>query len=199
MIDSGTQIIGNIGTLVAGTINAGTFTLTGGTLNTGTVVPNGGTVGTVPGVGVVTTVTTVSNLTNGSVKVTAGTVNSGTINAGTITNQPFPATQVLSAGTVSTGTIGTLVAAIGAGTGIYPTNLIINASSGTPDVVVSFGLQASGNQVVNRGVYAATGGAVIPFPYPSFYGTANSALTWNVLSGAGTISLSVLYSTKGTP
>jgi fibronectin-binding autotransporter adhesin len=193
--------------VVTGTVtNSGTTTGVGvvTALTNGTIRVEAGTMtnsGTTTGVGVVTTV---SNLTAGSIAVTAGTVNagtinSGTINAGTITNQPFPATQVQSAYAVGTAAIGTLVAAIGAGTGIYPTSITLTAMSGTLDMVVSFGLGSTTNQVVQRGLYAPGGGVALSYPYPSFYGTSNSALTYQILSGAGTASWAVTYATKGTP
>jgi acylphosphatase len=254
-VTSGTVNTGtiNTGTINTGTINAGTVdvltlpNLPGGTLGLVSSIANlvkgtitkveGGTVGEVTLVPTVTTVsnltngsvrvtvgttvagtldlvTTVSNLSNGSVRVTvgtmaAGTVNTGTINAGTIntgtinvataTLQPYPAAQVLSTGTTTSGTIGTLVAAAGAGTGIYINAFSLNALSGTPEIILSYALQAAGNQVVNRGAYVPGAGITESYPYPSYFGTANAALTWNVVAGAGTVSYMVNYTTKGTP
>jgi hypothetical protein len=197
-------------------LTTGSVRITVGTI---TVLPN------IPG-GTVDLVTTVSNLTNGSVRMTvgtvttgsiavtagtvsagtintgtvnAGTINTGTINVGTVTEQPYPAAQVLSAGTTTAGTIGTLITAPGAGTGIYINSLSINALSGTPEIVLSYALQAAGNQVVNRGAYAVGGGIANAFPHPSYYGTAAAALTWNLLANVGTVSIAVTYTTKGTP
>lgn len=196
----------SVGTITTGTIDSVTTVsnLTNGsvriTVGTITVLPNipGGTVGEV------TSVTnlvggTVTKLTQGSIQVTAGTVSAGTINAGTMTAVPYPSAQVLSAGTTTSGTIGTLIAAPGAGTGIYINSLIVNAISGTPEITTSFALQAAGNQTVNRGAYVAGGGVALSFPHPSYYGTAAAALTFNILSGSGTVSYAVTYTTKGTP
>jgi hypothetical protein len=92
---------------IGGTDSGGTVRTikvdSGGLLRTGldsgtiTVLPNtpGGTLGLV---------TTVSNLTNGSINVTAGTVNAGTINTGTIN------AGTINAGTINAGTTnGTVV------------------------------------------------------------------------------------------
>lgn len=167
--------------VTAGTVvvTSGSMAQTAGTINTGTI--NTGTVTVAVGT------------------INHGTIDAGTINAGTFTAVPYPSAQVLSAGTTSSGTIGTLIAATGAGTGIYINSLIVNAISGTPEVTVSFALQASGNQTVNRGAYPAGGGVALSFPHPSYYGTAAAALTWNMLSGSGTVSYAVTYTTKGTP
>lgn len=171
----------------------GTVRVTAGTINSGTI--NAGTITE----GTLSLVTTVSNLTNGSVRVTAGTVNSGTINAGTVTSQPYPASQVLPAFAIGTAAVGTLVSAPGAGNGIYINSISLAAMSGTLDMCLSFGLGSTTNQVVNRGLYIAGGGIAQSFDFPSFYGTANSPLTYQILGGAGTASWQVNYVTKGTP
>lgn len=274
---AGAGVVTTVSNLTNGTVRVTAGTINTGTINLGTVVGNvdagqatasfpvyvGGNnngtvrafalnasgegsviVGTVPGIGVVTTlsnltngsvrvtagtvaqsgawsvtgtvnsgtidsVTAVANLTNGTVRVTAGTVNSGTINAGTInsgtinagtvTKQPYPASQVLSAFAIGTAAAGTLVSAGGAGVGIYPNSVILTAMSGTLDMCLSFALGSTSNQVVQRGLYAPGQGVAISFDNPSFYGTANSALTYQILSGAGTASWAVTYNTKGTP
>lgn len=172
----------NTGTINSATVNAGTFTMTVGTLNSGTI--NSGTINT----GTINAAT-----------VNTGTINSGTINAGTITRQPYPASQVQSAFAVGTGAIGTLVSAVGAGTGIYVNSIIMTPMSGTLDMCLSFGLGSTTNQVVARGYFVPGGGIVQSFDNPSFYGTANSALTYQILGGSGTAVWQVNYNSKGTP
>lgn len=182
--------IGVVSNLTNGSVRvtAGTVAQSGAWNVTGTI--NSGTIDSV---------TAVANLTNGTVRVAAGTVNSGTINAGTVTVQPYPASQVQPAFAIGTAAIGTLVSAAGAGTGIYPNSVILTAMSGTLDMCLSFGLGSTTNQVVQRGLYSPGQGVAISFDNPSFYGTANSALTYQILSGAGTASWAVTYNTKGTP
>ncbi len=174
--------LGEITNLVGGTVTRlaqGSINVTAGTITAGSIIVTAGT------------------QTTGTVNT--GTINTGTINTGTVTLQPYPAAQVLSAGTTTNGTIGTLVVAAGAGTGIYVNSFSVNALSGTPEIVLSYALQAAGNQVVNRGAYPVGGGIAMSFPHPSYYGTANAALTWNTLANSGTFSLAVTYTTKGTP
>ena len=141
----------------------------------------------------------VSALTSGTVSVNAATISAGTINTGTIVNQPYPATSVLSAFAVGTGAVGTLVAAVGAGTGIYVNSLALVAMSGTLDMCLSYALGSTTNQVVARGAFPAGAGIAMTFPHPSYYSTANAALTYQILGGAGTASWAVTYNTKGTP
>lgn len=132
-------ITGNIGTvsmLSAGTvsmINAGTITSSGTTtgvgvvsmLSAGTVsMINAGTLtslGTVPGVGVVTTVT---NLSNGSVRMTVGTITTGTIvNSGTTTGVGV----VTSVTNLASGTL----LSSGTTTGVGVVTSVTNLASGT--------------------------------------------------------------------
>lgn len=219
-----------VGTLNAGTLNAGTVDvavlpdLTGGTVDLVTTITTlsnltNGSVRVTAGTITSGTVDVVSNVTNGTIRVTAGTINtgtinsgtinagtintgtinSGTINAGTITEQPYPASQVLPAFAIGTAAIGTLVSAAGAGTGIYINSYALTVMSGTLDMCLSFGLGSTSNQVVARGYFPPGGGVALSFDHPSFYGTANSALTYQILGGAGTASWAVTYNTKGTP
>lgn len=195
--------VGNVGTLEVGTISALPNT-PGGTLGLVTTVSNltnGSvrmTVGTltvmpnIPG-GTVGLVTTVSNLSAGSVAVVAGTVSAGTINIGTVQLNPYPSVNIITAGTTSAGTIGTIVAAPAAGTQVVVTGFHILGLSGTAETVVSFGLQAAGNQVIARGNFPAGAGITEQHSYPSAYGATGTALTWNMLSGSGTVSYKVNY------
>lgn len=223
-VTAGTVAVTTPGTITSGSISLIAGTIGAGTLNTLGTVSNilAGTIqnsGTVTGVGVVSAITsgtvsvnTPGTITSGSVAITAGsvvgtvltnqnsgTLNVGTINVGTFTNQPYPASQVQSSFAAGTALIGTLIAAAGAGTGIYINSLSLTCMSGTLDMCLSFGLGSTTNQVVNRGLYVPGGGIAMTFPHPSFYGTSNSALTYQILSGAGTASWQVTYTTKGTP
>lgn len=198
----------NSGTISSGTINTGTFVYTGGTLNLiGTVntigtLPNlpGGTLtnsGTVTGVGVVTSLTNGSIVvTNGTMVQTTGTINAGTINTGTIQLNPLTAANtILNAGTVGTAAIGTLVssAAVGAGTSLFVTGYEILAISGTPEVALSFGTTIIGNQVISHGLFSAGGGVTKAKTFATNYGTTNAPLTYQIVSGSGTVSWSVDY------
>lgn len=151
-----------------------------------------GTITRVEG-GTVNLVTTVSNLSAGSVAVTAGTITAGTINTGTIRINPNPTIVTNSYGTTSSGTIGTIIAAPSAGSAIFITSLSVSVQSGTAEPCVSFGLAANGNQVISRGRYAELGGIVHTFPTPNSGSATGTALTWNVLSGSGTVSYNVSY------
>jgi hypothetical protein len=125
-----------------------------------------------------------------------GTVNTGTIvaNGGTAGKfNPAPSIVANAFGTTTAGTIGTLVAAPSAGSAIFITSLDISQVSGTAEVVVSYGLAAAGNQVINRGLYAAGGGIAKSY-VPAMSGSATgTALTWNMLSGSGTVAYSIGY------
>lgn len=109
---------------------------------------------------------------------------------------PLPVTNTIShAGTAGTTAIGTLVgsATVGAGTALYPTNYRIIAISGTPEVILAFGSVTNGAQVIHHGLYPAGGGIASPISYPHGYGTTNAPLTYQILSGSGTVSWDVDY------
>lgn len=180
-IAAGANIIGNVGTLIAGTINSATTVLNSGTINVGTFVNNGGTVAVIQNAG---TIATGAN--------TIGNV--GTLLLGTVKLNPLPATfTITSGGTTSAGTIGTLISAPAVGTTMYITGFHVLQVSGTAETVLSFGLQTSGNQVLAHGSFPAGGGIAEPKTFPSGYGATGTALTWNILSGSGTIDLHVDY------
>ena len=138
---------------------------------------------------------TVTALANGT--ITAGTVtrvgNVGTIESGTIKLNPIPTIASNVFGTTSAGTIGTIVAAPSAGSAIVIDSLDVSQISGTAEVVVSFGIVSSGNGVVTRGLYPAGGGISKNPTYPMGGSITGSALTWNILSGSGTVAYSVAY------
>lgn len=167
------QALGTIGTLGLGTVK-----VTSGTINVGTVTSNQAT-GT-QNVGTINT----------------GTINTGTINVGTFQINPLPATNTIShAGTSGTIGIGTLVgtSSIGVGTALYITRYSILSISGTPEVILAFGSQTNGNQVVAHGLFPAGAGIAMPINEPHGFGTTNSPLTYQILSGAGTVAWDVDY------
>ncbi len=200
--------VGNVGTLEFGTITS-VANLAGGTVTRlvdGTVRIPAGTI---------TSVTDIANLskgtitrleqgsvnvtagtvvvTSGSMAQTAGTINTGTINVGTFRLNPAPTQVTQSYGTTTNGTVGTLVAAPSAGSAIFITKLSINVQSGTVEPLVSFGLATNGLGVVERGNYAAGGGISTSFPIPNSANNTGTALTFNILSGSGTVSYNLAY------
>ena len=220
--------------MASGTLNVGTTTVSGnvgvstGTITTGSLsnvaMLNAGTIdvvsnlvkgtitkvegGTLGEVTLVPTVTTVSNLTNGSVRMTLGTlttgsitdvakVYSGTINAGTIQSNPTPPITVVNQGTLGTSAVavwGTLSGASGAGTFHYVTGVSIVVQSGTVDTAISFGTTASnplGTGVLTRGAFSPGLGVARTF-IPVISGGANSELTY-WLGGAGTAYFVINY------
>lgn len=202
---------GTIGILTNGTLSSsGTTTGVGvvSMLSAGTVsMINAGTLtslGTVPGVGVVTSVTnlvggTLGILTNGTLSSSGTTTGVGVVTsvtnlaAGTVQSNPKPTIITNSFGTTTAGTIGTLVVAPSAGSAIFITSLDISAVSGTAEVVVSYGLAATGNQVVNRGLYPVGGGIAKTYAVPNSGSATGTALTYNILSGSGTLAYSLAY------
>lgn len=222
-VTAGTMTLASPGTITSGSIavTAGTVVLASpGTITSGTITPSGGTVGTVPGVGVVSKVTsgtiqnsgtvtgvgtvpgvgvltTVTNLTNGSVKVTAGTVNSGTINAGTIRNDGRPARDLLSFATTqvfSASAFATVVgsAAVGAGTSIWVNDVSIVNHNGTVQAGLMFGSAINGTPVLAKGMFGAQGGIQKSFPMPVNCGMTNFDLNcWS--DAAGTVTFNVSY------
>ena len=99
----------------------------------------------------------------------------------------------VSFGTMGTAAIGTLVAAPGAGVSIVVAQYTINVASGTPDVCLSYGLGSLGAGVIERGVFNPGGGVTVSLPLPTNGGTTNSPLTYQILSGAGTVYWNVKY------
>lgn len=206
MLSAGTVSMINAGTLtssgtttgvgVVSNLTSGSVRITVGTITTGTIVNSG----TTTGVGVVSSVTNivsgtllnsgtttgvgvVSSLTNGSINVTAGTVRLN----------PNPTIHWMPFGTITAGTIGTLVAAPSAGSSILINSLDISMVSGTAEVLVSYGLAATGNGVVNRGNFGILGGLAKTYSYPVGGSVTGSALTYNILSGSGTVAYSISY------
>lgn len=138
-IPGGTITLTNpTGTTIA--VDHGTITnLASGTINSATAVINSATISVLPNTpgGTLGLVTTVTNLTNGSVKVTTGTITTGTIQ------------------NVASGTINAATAIVNSAT----ISVLPNIPGGTIDKAVSFGwdgttnraisTDASGNQNIN--------------------------------------------------
>lgn len=167
--------------LINGTITSLT-NLTGGTVTRlldGTIrIPAG-------------TVTEVTNLAGGTVtRLLQGSV---TVTAGTVRINPNPTVHTQPYGTATAATIGTLVAAPSAGSAILLDSLDVSVVSGTPEWLVSYGLAVNGNGVVTRGLSAAGGGVSKNPTYPIGGSVTGSALTWNILSGSGTLAISLAY------
>ncbi len=170
--------VGEVTNLVGGTLTRlaqGSINVTAGTVTAGSIVVTNGTIGA------------------GSIVVTNGTISHGTIDNGTVQINPKPTIVTNSFGTTTTGTIGTLVAAPSAGSAIFITSLDISVNSGTAEVLVSYGLVTTGNQVVSRGNYGALGGIAKTYDPPNSGSATGTALTYNILSGSGTISYNVAY------
>lgn len=181
---TGAMYVNNLG--ASGTGGGGTVVqVAGGTINVGTFVNNGGTV---------------AQLTNGSIVVTAGTMvqTTGTINVGTVTASlnPLPLVNpILHGGTAGTLGIGTLItaASMGAGTAGFITGFQVTVISGSAEVILAFGTQVNGPQVIMHGGFPAGGGIARDIQYPHGYGTTNSAITYQILSGSGTVAWDVNY------
>lgn len=159
-----------------------------GTLNVGTA-----NVSLVSSNGTVTQVTTVSNLTNGSVNLLTGTVtrvsNVGTIESGTIRHDSFPVRTLTSYGTLGTTGVevfGTILAAVGAGTRYYLHGLSMVVTSGTLSLGLMDGTSTNSNGagVWGRGLFTPGGGMVRDYTTPLTSGTNGTLVYW--MSGAGT-------------
>lgn len=191
--------------LTVGTITTGSLTnlasLHTGTIQSVSEVVKGTTT-------LVSTVTTVANLTTGSIVVTSGTLgsvgalaqvhNAGTIQAGTVQINARPVTSVVSHGTLGTAGgsfFATVSAASGVGTNHWVSNVDIVMQSGTADVRVLAGTGIQGTGVIAAGQFPAGGGISKHFN-PAFNAGANSELTYHFV-GAGTAFIVVNY-WKGT-
>lgn len=192
--------------VTAGTVNAGT--INAGTINTGTI--NEGTL---------SLITTVSNLTNGSIKVTAGTgivtastvntgtinsatINAATINTGTIRDDGRAAVNFLTFGTTFGGTgtaaaYATLVAAPGANTSVWVSDLSLTNPYGTLELAIGFGTAVDGTANLVKGVYGTQTGVGIQKTFPK---AVNGGITNTPLivskSGLGTVYANVSYFTS---
>ena len=129
------------------------------------------------------TLAVVSNLTNGSVNILTGTVSLN----------PKPSITLSSFATVTTAANGTLVAAPGVGTSIYVSAVSISVITGTQESLVSFGTAQTGGQVLERGLFSTGGGLLGAYSFPVTGGVTDTPLTWNTISGNGSIAISVKY------
>lgn len=158
----------NLASLHTGTITTGSITdvakLYSGTINVGTFVNNGGSLGT---------------LNSGTVKIDKNPVSLGT---------PFH-----TRGTTGAAVWGTIIAASGAGTYQYVSNIDVVVTSGTVDVAVTnIGIGGStGAGVLTRGQYPAGGGIAKQFDPVIKSGTNGTLAYW--LGGAGTVDINVTY------
>ena len=80
-----------------------------------------------------------------------------------------------------------------AGSAIVVTGLDVQQVSGTAETVVSWGLAANGAQVLSRGNYVAGGGISKNMVSPVSGSATGTALTFNMLSGSGTVTYVVSY------
>lgn len=194
-------------------LNSGTVRISVGTITTGSLTNiaslHTGTIQSVSEVvkgttTLVSTVTTVSNLTTGSIVITSGTLgsvaavaqihNAGTIQAGTVQINARPVTTVLSHGTLGTAGgsfFATISAASGVGTNHFVSNVDIVMQSGTADVRVLAGTAIQGTGVIAAGKFPEGGGISKHFN-PAFNAGANSELTYHFV-GAGTAFITVNY------
>ena len=192
--------VSNLGTLEVGSVsitNTPSVNVATGTQQTlGTVgVLNNGTLA------LVSTVTTVSNLTNGSINVLTGTMtrvsNVGTLESGTVRIDSVPPVIGTSYGTLGTAgaaTWGTLIAASGAGTRQYVSGLSVVVASGTVDcAITNVGTVATigGAGILTRGQFPAGGGIMRDF-FPAMVSGTNGTLSFWV-GGAGTAYFTVQY------
>jgi hypothetical protein len=132
----------------------------------------------------------------GTVVVSAGTIYGGTVqnlNAGTLQENPRPSRNILTYGTASTAAAGTLVAAPGVGTSTWVETTSIVVASGTQEVLISWGTQTGGTAVLVSGLFPAGGGIQKTFKHAVNGGITNTALTWNVASGSGTVYYNISY------
>lgn len=164
---SGTITGGTLQNLVSGTLNAlAAGTITGGTLqnlNNGTLAQ----------------VTSVSNLAAGTSQVNKTPVQLGT--------------SFHTRGTTGAAVWGTLIAAAGAGTKQYVSNVDVVVTSGTVDVAVTnIGVGGStGAGVLARGQFPAGGGIAKQFDPVNPSGANGTLAFW--MGGAGTVDITINY------
>lgn len=148
----------------------------------------------------VSTLTTVSNLTNGSVNILTGTVtrlsNIGTLESGTLQINKIPVqvgTPIHVRGTTGAAVWGTIVVASGAGTKQYISRISIVVVSGTVDVALTnIGVGGStGAGVLERGQFVPSAGITNNYDPVIPSGTNGTISYW--LGGAGTVDMTINY------
>src|SRR3990167_2343225 len=112
---------------------------------------------------------------------------------GTIQDNPRPSRNILTYGTSSTNSAVTLLAAPGVGTSHWVETTSIVVASGTQEVLVSWGTQTGGTAILASGLFTPGGGIQKTFKHAVNGGITNTVLTWNVLSGSGTVYYNVSY------
>lgn len=185
-VSVGTIATGTLQNLVTGTINAlASGTITGGTLQN--IV--GGTIGEI---------TTVSNLTNGTTRISFGTITtgtlqnlvsgtvnalaSGTITAGTVlTYGNRHADEFATVITSGTSTLGTIKAAV-SGSAIYVTGLIISVQAPSNVEIASGG---TSTLITGSFFFAGSGGAALLPLDPPLRTASGSALVYKQSANTG--------------
>ena len=183
---SGTITGGTLQNLVSGTINA----LASGTITNGTLQ------NLVSG--------TINALASGTISVGTFSMTTGTLNGGTLANLGGGTAQISKTpvqigtpihtrGTTGAAVWGTLVAASGAGTKQYVSNVDIVVASGTVDVAVTtIGIGGStGAGILARGQFPQGGGLTKPFDPVIPSGTNGTLAFW--MGGAGTVDVVITY------
>lgn len=179
------------GTLQGGTV--GTVASVAQVHNAGTIqaLPDlpGGTIDIIAGGSIVNIGGYLDSVVNGSMHVIAGTVR----------NNPKPTTNLLAIGSVwgtNSGTAGTLIAAVGAGTSIFVNELSIsNEGTSTLTAGIGYGTAQQGTTVLARVAMAGNGGIQKSFPIPVGGSHPNLPLVmWT--TGSGTASFNVSYWTE---
>lgn len=184
-----------------GTITSGSVSVIAGTI--GTVanvaqVHNAGTINALPNI----PGGTIGQVTNGTIRVTAGTVavnTPGTITSGTITKNPRTTVNLLTRGSVwgtSSGTAGTMISAPGTSNVLLINEISIsNEGTSTLTAGMSFGTAQQGTANIVRVAMAGNGGIQKSFPIPVGGSHPNLPLViWT--SGSGTASFNVSYWTE---
>lgn len=215
--------VGNIGTIESGTFTVSNPTGTTVQFNNGTVdLLRAGTITTLPNIpgGTLGLVTTVTNLSNGTIQSSGTTTGVGTItNMGSVTNVG----QVYNAGTIQNilgGTVkddgrtgrnvltygttfgagasgyGTLIgsASVGVGTFTWVQDVSVNNPYGSVRIMVGFGTALQGTSCLVNGIYGTNTGVGIEKSYSKAVnaGMTNQDLVV-YLGGAGTVDVNVSY------
>lgn len=197
--------VGNIGTIESGTVTT-TLALNTGTITT-IVAGTQNTLGTV-GVlnnGTLAQVTTVSSITNGTVRISVGTITTGsitdltTLHAGTINSARIDyrpiGSSILSTHSLGTGggtVVGTIIAPTGAGTNLYLAGISVVVHSGTTDCGIATNVAGTtGAGVFARGFFPPGGGIARDFQ-PAINMGANGTLAFFMIT-AGTASFTANY------
>ena len=135
----------------------------------------------------------------GTVKISTGTISTGSLtnlaNIGTLSRldrqSPKQITSFGTVGTASGSLFGTISAASGAGTIHVLTGLNIVVTSGTPEIMISYGSILTGGSVIVKGAFAVNSGISRNYNPPIDSGT-NSEIIYHFVN-AGTANIQVQY------